>query len=182
LDEPFDRVLDAARANAPWAYRRLYESLAGPVSGYLRGQGARDVEDLTSEVFLGVFRRLGTFEGDEAAFRSWVFTIAHRRLTDERRSRARRPEPASLDERPGEVVGGDVEQEVLDRLGAEGVHRLLDRLSDDQRDVLLLRVVGDLTVDQVAEATGKRPGAVKALQRRGLNALRKIIADEGVPL
>jgi RNA polymerase sigma factor (sigma-70 family) len=182
LDEPFDRVLDAARANAPWAYRHLYESLAGAVSGYLRSQGARDVDDLTSEVFLGVFRRLGSFEGGEAAFRSWVFTIAHHRLVDDRRRRARRPDPGLLDGRLAEVVGGDVEDEVLARLGTEGVHRLLERLAPDQRDVLLLRVVGDLTIEQVAEAVGKRPGAVKALQRRGLAALRKIISDQGVPL
>ncbi|HZA89644.1 MAG TPA: sigma factor-like helix-turn-helix DNA-binding protein, partial [Solirubrobacterales bacterium] len=53
------------------------------------------------------------------------------------------------------------------------VHRVLDALSPDQRAVLLLRVLGELTVDEVAGALGKRRGAVKALQRRGLAAIRR---------
>ncbi len=62
--------------------------------GYLRVQGAREPEDLTSEVFLGAFRGLSGFSGDEDQFRSWVFTIAHRRLTDERRRVSHRPQLA----------------------------------------------------------------------------------------
>ena len=52
----------------------------------------------------------------------------------------------------------------------------------DQRDVLLLRILGDLTVDQVADVLGKSAGAVKQLQRRGLEAIRRLSAREGVPL
>jgi RNA polymerase sigma-70 factor (ECF subfamily) len=62
------------------------------------------------------------------------------------------------------------------------VHELLAELTPDQRDVLLLRVVADLTVEQVAEVVGKPAGAVKALQRRGLAALRRLVEAEGVPL
>lgn len=181
-EEPFQQVVEAARVGAPWAFRRIYEDLSPAVAGYLRSQGVADPDDLTSEVFLGVFRGIGTFSGEAAAFRSWVFTIAHRRLTDERRRRGRRPATTSLDAETLQAVGGDVEAEALAGLGHEGVVRLLDGLSDDQRDVLTLRVVADLTVEQIAEALGKRPGAVKALQRRGLVALRKKIEREGVPL
>ena len=59
---------------------------------------------------------------------------------------------------------------------------LCARLAPDQRDVLLLRIVADLTVDDVAAVVGKSRGAVKALQRRGFQALRKILEQEGVPL
>ena len=48
--------------------------------------------------------------------------------------------------------------------------------------MLTLRIVGDLTVEQVADVVGKKPGAVKALQRRGLATLRRIMQVEGVPL
>ena len=61
------------------------------------------------------------------------------------------------------------------------VLRMLDQLTEEQRDVLALRVIGDLTVEQVAEIVGKKPGAVKALQRRALRALRKK-AERGVPI
>ena len=52
---------------------------------------------------------------------------------------------------------------------------LLDRLNADQRAVLMLRVIGDLSIDETATALGKTPGAVKQLQRRGLLALRAVV-------
>ena len=59
---------------------------------------------------------------------------------------------------------------------------MLAGLSEGQRAVLLLRVIGDLSVDEVARAIGKRPGAVKQLQRRGLAAAQRQLAERGVTL
>ena len=178
--EPFERVLSAAKADAPWAYERLYRSLSPSICGYLRIQGAADPEDLTSEVFLGAFRRIRSFTGDEGQFRSWVFTIAHRRLTDERRARGCRP--VMVDAALPDWAAGDVEEEALRRLSAERVRSLCAGLVPDQADVLLLRLVSGLTVEAIAGILGKSTGAVKALQRRGLCALRKEVEREGVPL
>ena len=178
--ESFAPILEAARADAPWAYARLYEWLAGPVAGYLRAQGAPDADDLTSEVFLGVFQGLGRFEGTAEQFRSWVFTIAHRRLTDDRRRRGRRGTAVPLDEAAVPAVPG-ADGAALDRLGGTWVTEALAGLAPDQRDVLLLRVLADLTGEQVADALGTRPGAVKALQRRGLAALRRKIDAGAYP-
>ncbi len=184
LGQAFDRVLSAARADAGWAYERLYRELAPSVCGYFRVQGARDPEDLTNEVFLGAFRGLSGFSGGEDQFRSWVFTIAHRRLTDERRRVSIRPPLAGLHDDGDEHdrFGGDAEEDALRRMSADRVRALCDTLSHDQRDVLLLRMVSDMTVDAVAEALDKTPGAVKALQRRALNTLRHNLVGEGVPI
>lgn len=179
----FPEVLAAARANGPWAFERLFVAWSPGVAAYLRTQGADDADGLANEVFLRCFRRLSSFEGDEDAFRSWLFTIAHHLLVDDRRRRGRRPEQtaeaADTDRMP---PGGHVEDDSLAHLGAAWVREQLDLLAPDQRDVLLLRILGDLTVDQVAAVIGKRPGAVKALQRRGLAALRRRLDEEGVPL
>ncbi len=168
----FPSVLAAAQADAPWAYQRLFEWLGRPVAGYLRGQGSDDPDGLANDVFLRAFTNLRGFEGDEERFRSWVFTIAHNLLSDERRRRRRRP---TIADKPVADGAGtrSTESEALIRLGAERVDALLDELAPDQRDVLLLRIVADLTVDQVALALGKTPGAVKQLQRRGLQTLRR---------
>src|SRR5262249_51248598 len=139
-----------------------------------------DAEDLTGEVFLQVVRDVGTFAGDQRAFRAWVFVIAHHRLLDDGRKRSRRPvetDPSLAPER----ATGDVEAEALGTLGTEWGRQVIEELSADQRDVLLLRVLGQLTVAEVAEAVGKRPGAVKALQRRGLQAIARRISDEAYP-
>ncbi len=185
LGPAFDQVLAAAQANAGWAFTRLYESLAPVVAGYLRASGARDPEDLTSEVFLAVFSRLGPFTGTEAQFRSWVFTIAHHRMVDERRAMARRPHVISLESSGAEDTHptvGSAEGDALRAMGSEGVVRMLDDLAPDQRDVLALRLVADLTVEQVAAALDKSPGAIKALQRRALGSLRRKLSEQAVPL
>lgn len=178
----FDAVLCGARAGEPAAFQALYDDLARPVAAYLRGRGVADVEDVTSEVFLAVFTTLGRFQGGQPEFRSWVFTIAHRRLVDEWRRSGRAPQQVTWEPDLDVRTSGSAEDGALASLGEARVRRLLGELSDDQRDVLLLRILGDLTVEQVAEALDKRPGAVKALQRRALAALRRNLEAEGVPL
>jgi RNA polymerase sigma factor (sigma-70 family) len=169
---PFDDVLAAAQAGAGWAFDVLYRNLSPAVTGYLRMHGAAEPDDLASETFLGVFTGLAGFRGDEDALRAWVFTIAHRRLVDDWRRRSRRPQAADAADDLSELPGGDVEDDALTRVGADTVRRLCATLPDDQRSVLLLRILGDLTVEQVADAMGRSVGSVKALQRRGLRALR----------
>lgn len=184
-DEPFATLLGAAQAGGEWAYERLYRALAPAVAGYLRVQGAADPEDLTSEVFERAFSNLGRFQGGEAQFRSWVFTIAHNRLTDERRRAARRPvrvEGDIADLAADNLPTGDAEDDAVRRLATERVRRVCEGLVPDQRDVLLLRMLAGLTVEDIAEALGKTPGAVKALQRRGLAAIRRQMQNQGVPL
>lgn len=183
IGDAFDEVLSAAQVGAGWALERLWQSYAGAVTGYLRLQGVTEPEDLTSEAFIGAFRSIGRFHGDEAAFRSWLFTIAHRKVLDTRRAAGRRPAAGELDDaaaQPVSAAGPD--DEVLRHLATERVKALCERLAADQRDVLLLRLVGGLTVEEVAISLDKSSGAVKALQRRGLLALRKILEREGVPL
>lgn len=173
----FDAVLTAAQADAGWAYERLFCAYSRPVAGYLRGQGAEDPDGMTNEVFLGAFRNLTSFRGDEGQFRKWLFTIARNRVIDERRRRERRPVTEGREHLEGPAAGG-ADREALARMGTERVHALLDQLAPDQREVLLLRILADLTVEQVASVLGKQPGAVKQLQRRGIAALRRRLSAE----
>jgi len=180
LGENFEPALNAAKAGADWAWASLYRDLAGPVTGYLASRGAPEPEDLAAETFLQVARNIQSFEGREEAFRSWVFVIAHRRLIDQRRKKGREPELTTL---PDEVhhPGGDVEGEALDRLVTDELELVLATLTDDQRDVLALRIIGNLTLQETAEAVGKRVGTVKALQRRALIALRARLDQDEYP-
>jgi len=179
----FPDVLRAARAHAEWALEELYRDLAPSVIGYLRGQGVPDPEDLASEVFVGVVRNIASFEGDEQAFRAWVFSIAHRRLVDERRRRSRRPErltdPAEFSGPMAEGLVGDSELELEQRLAGPAAEAVLG-LSPAQRAVVLLRVIADLSVADVASILGKSEGAVKTLQRRALRRLARKLEGKGV--
>jgi RNA polymerase sigma factor (sigma-70 family) len=183
IGDAFPALLAAAQRGRPWALEQLFQAMAPVVVGYLRVQGSPDPEDLTNEVFLNVVSSLQSFAGEEESFWSWLFTIAHRRLIDERRAAGRRIQLTdwSLDELD-EARGGDVEDEAMVVLSVERVRHLCERLSPDQRDVLLLRLVAALTTEQVAEALGKSPTAVQALQLRGVAAVRRHLEREGVSL
>ena len=177
LGEAFDAILAAARTDEAWAYQRLFDWLARPVAAYLRGAGVEDPDGTANDVFLRVFGNIGGFEGTEARFRSWVFAIAHNLVIDDRRRRSRRPQQTVLDGDVGPPAA-DAEELTLLSLGDERVRRLLAGLAPDQRDVVLLRIVADLSIEDTAAALGKRPGAVKSLQHRALAALRRRLEQD----
>lgn len=183
LGVDFHQVLAAARLGAEWAWSLIYGDLSTSVVAYLRMRGAPDPEDVAGEVFLQVARDVRSFDGDESSFRTWVFSIAHHRLLDDSRYRSRRPVEPVPNEALAQVIGaGDPEEEAIRALTVAKIKGLIELLPPDQQNVLLLRLLGQLTVAEVAEALGKRQGAVKALQRRGLAALNGMISKRSVTL
>ncbi len=154
---------------ASWTADEAFRLLASPVQAYLRGQGAPDPDDLLGEVFLQVARSIGGFSGGERDLRRWVVTIARNRLVDDRRRRARRPQ-ADDHEVPDVAAPGPAE-------GDAELHAALATLTDEQREVIGLRFVADLSLDEVAEITGRPPGAVKSMQHRALAALGRALGD-----
>lgn len=173
LGEDFDRVVDAARDGEEWALRTVYEELAPQVRGYLRGQGVTEPDELLGEVFLHVVRDFASFHGDEPALRAWVLTIAHRRLVEEQRNRLRRLSVSVVREPRGAERTRASEAKAVAASEGERVNTMLAGLSSNQRSVVLLRALGDLSVEQVAEVLGKTPRAVTRLQRRGLAVLAR---------
>ncbi|WP_334143381.1 RNA polymerase sigma factor [Rhabdothermincola sp.] len=181
IGDSFPEVLAAAQRGEPSAIEAIYRDVAPLVLGYLRANGARDPEDTSSEVFVSMMRRLPHFTGDEQRFRSWLLTIAYRRMVDDFRRRGRRREdPVPTDEMGERVILlTDGESEALARLRSQGVLEALDQLTDDQRAALVLRVLADLSVREVAEVMGKPETAVKALLRRGFASLARHLAAGG---
>jgi RNA polymerase sigma-70 factor (ECF subfamily) len=125
------------------------------------------------EVFLQVARDLCRFRGDDEGLRRWVMTIARHRLIDAKRREARRPALA------GEPVPEiPVPTEPAPGLDAEMV-AALSQLTPEQREIVVLRFVADLSLEDVAKLTKRRAGAVKALQHRALSQLARILSGPG---
>lgn len=176
LDARFDAALSAAKRGDPGAIEAIYLDTAPLVLGYLRAQRAPDPEDLTSDVFVSMIASIATFDGDEGRFRSWLLTIAHRRMVDAMRRRGRRPEDPTTHDGLHEVgwTHPGAEEAAMERLRANGIIEVIDGLTEDQRAVLLLlRVVADLPVRDVAVVIGKPETAVKALLRRAVASVRR---------
>jgi RNA polymerase sigma factor (sigma-70 family) len=167
------RLVSDARQGSIKAFDDIYRSLAGQVASYLRWHRASDPDGLTNDVFAQVHRNLPRFDGDEHGFRSWVFTIAHHRMIDDRRRANRQPQLQDELAVEEHMELGDVEDDAFAVLAHDRVRDLLTVLSPDQRDVVLLRIIADLSVEEVARMLDKREGAIKALQHRALATLRR---------
>jgi RNA polymerase sigma factor (sigma-70 family) len=170
-------AVERAQAGDARGFEALFGAFGGSIAGYLRARSVSDPESIANDVFLRAFRAIDTFRGDAMRFRVWLFTIAHHAAIDDARRRRRRVAEVPLDDVP-QTAGGDVEAEAIARLAQDRVQALLGRLSPDQRDVLVLRILADLSVDETAAVLGKTYEAVKALQRRGLASLRRALSDQ----
>jgi RNA polymerase sigma-70 factor (ECF subfamily) len=181
LGQEFPSVFAAARGGDEVAFARLWRDAHPPLVRYLRVMGVASPEDVGSEVWLAVVRRLGSFGGDEARFRGWLFTIARRRAIDSRRRVARSPMQAVPEPQVYERAGRDYTAErALDRLATERALALIASLPPDQAEVIVLRVVAGLGAKEVAEILGKSPGAVRVAAHRGLRRLAALLVDQGV--
>lgn len=180
LGHSFSILLQQARDGDEAAITSIYRDLAPLVIGYARGLGARDPEDVASETFIAVVKGLRRFQGDERQFRSWVLTITHRRTVDEvRRRQRRRDDPVEHPTLVGEPSDlPDPGDDALARVRVAELLAAVEQLTPDQRSVLLLRTLADLPLQDVADVLGKEVTAVKALQRRAVAALRRLVDQE----
>jgi RNA polymerase sigma-70 factor (ECF subfamily) len=144
----------------------------------LRGRAGGDADDLASETWISAAQGLSRFAGNGDEFRAWLFTIARHRLIDARRKDKRRPPTSSADDATTEMPAqGPSPEEMVAAASAgdDAARRIVALLPADQADVILLRVVGGLSVDEVAGIMGKKPGTVRVLQSRGLKRLQKYL-------
>jgi len=175
IGERFPQVLLAAGQGAEWAWAELYRDLAPGVLRFLKAQGTPDPEDCLGDSFLEVVRNLHRFEGEEDAFRAWVFTIARRRQVDTWRRDERRPKTSGNDLEPAadrKQHHGGADAALLRRAS---VADILQSLTRDQRSVLLLRVVHQFSIQETASIIGKAEGAVKLLHHRAIRTLRRTL-------
>jgi RNA polymerase sigma-70 factor (ECF subfamily) len=153
-----------------------YASVHGDVVRYLGAVVGRGVaEDVASQVWVEVVAGAGSFRGDTDAFRRWVLTTARRRALDHRRrwwqrSVVLRPPGAFELDRP--AIDPELGEDV-----AAAVARI-KRLPAPQAEVILLRVLGGFSAEEVAELTGRSPGSVRVIQHRALRRLAREMADE----
>jgi len=173
VDDELARSLVAARAGDEAAMRALFVEFHPRLLRFLRANEPRVADDLASEVWMAVARGLRAFVGEMPDFRAWLFAIARRRIADHRRAGARRatdPVEASTLEQLADV--DDPMSTVVDVLSAKDAAALvLATLPPDQAEVILLRVLGDLSVGEAAAAMDRTPNWVRVTQHRALRRL-----------
>jgi RNA polymerase sigma-70 factor (ECF subfamily) len=167
-------LIERAREMDPGAWEEIFAANHDAIYRYLvRRLGNRDAaEDVASDVFLQAVRGIEKFRYQGIALRAWLYGIAHHLAVDHVRREVRRANSNGALSGPTEE-GGFADQ-VADR--AEVV-QAIQRLTDEQQHVIVLRFFEGLSVAEVAEVTRRREGAVKALQHRALRRMRTILVD-----
>ena len=133
-----------------------------------------DAEDLTTQTFLKMLEKIGSFRWQSAPFSAWLFRIAHNLSMDHFRAR-RRWQP---EEEVPEPVGSEepsAEAEAMQSIGRQSMLELIDTLSQEQQQVLTLKFVFNFANADVAKILDKSEGAIKSLQHRALASLQKQI-------
>ena len=180
IGEAFDDVLAAAREGADWAVAVLFRSLQPRLLRFLRAGVGADADDVASQAWLEIARALPRFTGGEDDFAALLFTVARRRMADHRRAVRRRPVAAAGEDALATVAdGGVTEDDVIARLRGEEAARLIATiLPPDQAEIVLLRVVGGFSAEEVAAIVGRRAGTVRVLQHRALRRLAERLGDD----
>jgi RNA polymerase sigma-70 factor (ECF subfamily) len=178
-NRPFEELVDAARHGEHRAVAALWRGLHPRLVAYYRVAAPTEADDIASDVWIEVARGIGRFRGDADAFRRWAFTIARRRLIDhQRRAQRRRTDPVAAEDLAEHAGPDDPEAVVADALTTETALGLVRRLPPDQADAVLLRVVAGLSAEDAAKVMGKRAGAVRVLQHRGLRRLAEALGED----
>jgi RNA polymerase sigma-70 factor (ECF subfamily) len=180
IGEDFASVLACAQDGDEAAFARLWRDLNPSLLRYL-SLGGDPADDIASDTWATVVKGLRRFRGDESAWRAWVFITARRRAIDAGRRRARAFErDVAWRQWQVETIGTDPADSVVERLDTEAALRLVGQLSPLQAEVIVLRVVTGLPVDEVARVVGRSPGAVRVAAHRGLRRLEQILTTQGV--
>jgi RNA polymerase sigma-70 factor (ECF subfamily) len=165
-------TLEAARGGDRDGLAELWRTHQAPLLRYLRTRRMASPDDVASQVWVDVARSITRFEGDADDFRRWLFTIAHRRSVDEVRRAVRAadvPTPIA-----GHAAGADSDHELSSAL--ERAIEMLSALPENLAEAVMLRVVNDMSIADVAAVMNTSEGNVRVLVHRGLTRLRRKLA------
>lgn len=177
-DDGRRRLLDEARDGSETAWHTIVTELGPSVAGYARAKGLSEPDDLMQEVFMNASMAIDRFNGDWDDFRAWLFTIAYRRIADAHRRAYRTGSQVSIDTAlaVAESRNGPDQAVMVAETTKESI-AALDILTPIEREVVLLRIIGEMDSDEVAHIVGKRAGTVRVIQSRAIAKLRRVVRD-----
>jgi RNA polymerase sigma-70 factor, ECF subfamily len=155
----------------------LYETYHVKIFRYLyyRVGDRQTAEDLTSEVFVRMLRFLGGFNPPSASFQAWLFQIARNICNDHyRKLKSHQVVPLEEIVRDEKLSIENAEDKVLN---SDRLTQALNHLSEDQRDVIIMRFITDMSIAEAAKSLNKTEDSIKGLQRRALQSLKAILKD-----
>jgi|HubBroStandDraft_1064217.scaffolds.fasta_scaffold118529_1 RNA polymerase sigma-70 factor (ECF subfamily) len=174
--DDFSVLLSSAKKGDEDAFATMWRIFQPGLLRYLRVIGGQAADDLASDTWVQVTRKLSTFQGDDKAFRAWLYTIARHRHIDWRRQTTRRKESLVEIEVFDRLPGSDDTSGSLERaISTQEAVALIATLPADQAEAVMLRTVSGLPVSVVAEIMNRPAGTIRVLCHRGLRRLARTL-------
>lgn len=169
-------LIDRAKIGDKDAYGELYKRYLEPIYRYIyfrTGQEETVAEDLAETVFFKAWQNINSYNGS-SSFKTWLYTITHNAIIDFYRNR--KPSLSLAEEI---AADDDSLEEKVDRdLVLEKVKKAINKLGDNQKQMITLKFIDDLSNEEIGRMLGKSQTAIRALQSRAIKQLRAIIEDE----
>ena len=172
-------LVKKAKTRDPDAFGMLYDEYVDQIFRYVyyKVGNLTESQDLTGQTFLKAFENIDSYEMRDVAFSSWLYRIAHNLVVDFFRRESKRESVPIDDQPPTASPSGNPVELVLADLESERLYKAMHKLTHNQREVLVLKFIDNLSNAQVAEIMGISVGAVKSTQKRGLLSLNRILGN-----
>lgn len=173
-----DRLLARANRGDQAAITEIYEKYFPSIYQFIRLQvdDRGLAEDIASDVFIKFMDNIGGRSGPRQSLRGWLFRVARNEVY-KHYGKIRQFPTSALDDWLSAPSEGDMEIQFIHAVDLERARQALRMLAPDQREVLVLRFVEAMSLDETAEIMGKATGAIKSLQFRAVNTLRQILGE-----
>jgi len=178
--EKEQNLIEEAQNGQEAAFGQLYDHYMPRIYRfiYLKIDNRAEAEDLAHETFLSAWKNIHSYKSQGFPFSSWLYQIARNKVIDRYRTHKANLSLEEMDEEALGVVASTAEYSLDTALSLEKVQKGLKALTHEQQDVLIMRFVEELSPKEIAEAIGKNEGAVRVIQHRALNALKKYFEEE----
>ena len=167
------RAKEYDEAALEWIYEQYSPGIFRYI--YYRIGDYETAEDIRADVFIRMLEGLDSFSYRGWSISAWLYRIAHDRVVDHLRRVRRRPSE-SLTEFVVDKSAGPAEIS-LDRIDHQALREAIGQLTDDQAEVIILRFIEERSIKEVAQITGRKEGAIKALQYRAVQTLGRLLGS-----
>ena len=175
-ENKLEQALVAAQNGDEMAFEMLWRENNSRLTKFVQARTYKsdlDYEEIVSETWLNVARDVKKFKGDYSGFTAWVYSIARNRIIDSSRKRDRTIRPQAELEEAFWIPGNQNLERDFE--ASEGVKKIIDQINKlpaAQAEVLMLKVVGDLKIEEISKIVKKNTNSVRVLAHRGLTGLK----------
>lgn len=174
--EDENKLIKEAQKGESECFGRLYDHYIPQIYRFvlMKINHRQEAEDLVHEVFLSAWQNLDSYSHQGFPFSSWLYQIARNKVIDHYRLKKPMTQLEDVDE--GFVkIAAVVEHNLDANLDLKRIYGALNQLTPDQKDVIIMRFVEDLSHQEISAAMDRSEGAVRLLQHRAINTLKDLL-------